>query len=433
MKSFKVTFLKGLVFFIPAVFTGWVLYRILRIFYGIVSMGTQFLPLAYKEYALTRFIVEAAIVIGTLFFIVISGIMAETFLGRFVRKMVDHFLGAIPFVNSLYDVLKQIFNILFLKSDQLLARPVLVPFPHPGKFAVGFITGQAEPKLKEMSSGEFVKVFLPTVPFPTTGFFLIFPREQVVESALSTEEALRLVLSGGLLEEKDLPVEGRKKPEDEGVQNNGFLRHLRTHFFNGLLFLFPAFITLNVAFRVFRFFYSLMSFGAAVIPEKYGHLPYLDHLITVATIIFNIFFVWFIGLMVTTYIGKFIRGHLHNLITGIPFAGSIFRALRQMMDFAFSDTPPAFSRVVLINFPHKECKSIGFITGTASQELTARGFKEGEEIYKVFVPGTPNPTSGFLLLVPKNDVIMTNLTVEEGLFSVVSGGMLKQTDKSDKK
>jgi uncharacterized membrane protein len=210
----------------------------------------------------------------------------------------------------------------------------------------------------------------------------------------------------------------------------GSFLNLRTHFVNGLFILFPTFITLAIAYRVFRFFYSIMSFGVAFIPQEYGHIPCIDHIITVGTIIINILFIWFIGFLVQTYIGKFIRGHIHNLISAIPFAGPIFRAFRQMMDIAFSEKPLTFSRVVLIEFPHKGCKSVGFITGEASSKLTALGFGAEEKTCKVFVPGTPNPASGFLLIVPKKDITMTNLTVEEGLLSVVSGGMLKHKEKN---
>jgi uncharacterized membrane protein len=218
MKRFKATFLKGFVFFIPTVFTIWVFNKIFRILYGFVAAGTHFFPGVYKEHAITRFLVETLLIFGTLLFIVLAGILAETFIGRFLRKIADSLLGAIPFVNSLHGVLKQISQILFLKNDELLARPVLVPFPHPGKIAIGFITGKAEPMLAEKSGKEYVKIFLPTVPIPTTGFLMIFPKDQVVENALSTEEALRLILSGGILDEKDgIPAELKTKVGGIGI------------------------------------------------------------------------------------------------------------------------------------------------------------------------------------------------------------------------
>jgi uncharacterized membrane protein len=201
MKRFKAAFLEGLVFFIPAVLTGWVVYKILRVVHRFLSVGVQLLPVDYDKHALLRFAVEASIVLGTLLFIVLAGLVAETMAGRFIRRKMDSLVRAIPLVNSVYDVMKQIFGILFLKTDKLLSRPVIVPFPHPGKQAIGFITGMAEPALREHRDGEYYKVFLPTVPIPTTGFFMIYPRDQITECDLTTEEALRLVLSGGILNE----------------------------------------------------------------------------------------------------------------------------------------------------------------------------------------------------------------------------------------
>ena len=98
---------------------------------------------------------------------------------------------------------------------------------------------------------------------------------------------------------------------------------------------------------------------------------------------------------------------------------------------AFSSAPQSFSRVVLIEFPYKGSKSIGFITGSASERIMTRGADGSlRESYKVFVPGTPNLASGFLLIIPKEDVILTDLSVEQGFFSVVSGGILKQQPES---
>lgn len=195
-----------------------------------------------------------------------------------------------------------------------------------------------------------------------------------------------------------------------------------------MLLLFPAFITLSLTFQAFRILYRLMDFGIAFIPKRYVNLPYINNIITVTTFFVLIALIWFVGLLVKTYIGRHVRSFLHSIIEGIPFAGSIFRALRQLMDLAISVTPRTFSRVVLIEFPHKGCRSLGFITGDASDKLTEHegGPGSGKDFYKVFVPGTPNPSSGFLIIVPKKDVILTDLTVEQGLMHIVSGGMLKQ-------
>jgi uncharacterized membrane protein len=202
MKNIKGTFYEGLVFCVPAVLTGWVFYKIFRILYEFIAAGTAYIPPSfYREYPWLKNALEAGIVLVMLLIIVLAGVIAETFIGRFLRKKFDALFRSIPLVRFLYDIFKQIFDVLFMNSDSLLSRPVLVPFPQQGKLAIGFMTGTAEPALAEEKTKEYVKVFVPTVPIPTTGFLMIFPKDRVVEGALTTEEALRLILSGGILEE----------------------------------------------------------------------------------------------------------------------------------------------------------------------------------------------------------------------------------------
>jgi uncharacterized membrane protein len=202
MKHIKSTFYEGLVFCVPAVLTGWVFYKIFKTLYEFIAAGVAYIPPSfYREYPWLKNALEAGIVLVMLLGIVLAGVFAETFIGRFLRKKFDALFRSIPLVRFIYDIFKQILDVLFMNSDNLLSHPVLVPFPRPGKLAIGFMTGPAEPVLAEEKSKEYVKVFVPTVPIPTTGFLMIFPKDKIVEGALTTEEALRLILSGGILEE----------------------------------------------------------------------------------------------------------------------------------------------------------------------------------------------------------------------------------------
>jgi uncharacterized membrane protein len=204
---------------------------------------------------------------------------------------------------------------------------------------------------------------------------------------------------------------------------------LKAHFVSGMLLLFPAVIAIYVTFQIFRYIYRMMRFSIALIPPRFGHLPYIDAIVPVAAFFIFIFIIWILGAFVKTYIGKMLRGHVHSIISSIPFAGALFHAFRQLMDVAFSKSPRTFSRVVLVDFPSSGSKAIGFITGEASEKMLKHtGIPDfHKEHYKVFIPATPNPASGFFVIVLKADVIMTDLSVEEGLLRAVSGGILKQT------
>jgi uncharacterized membrane protein len=256
---------------------------------------------------------------------------------------------------------------------------------------------------------------------------MVFPRSQITEGSLSVEQALRLILSGGILDEDD--TEKPKKPKKIKIDKHPLV-WLKKHFVAGMLLLFPPAIAVYITVEVCRYIYTLMKFSIRLIPPRFGHLPYIDEITPVVTFFVLFFGTWFIGLLVKTYLGKMLRGHVYSLISYIPFAGALFHAFRQLMNAAFSDSPKTFSKVVLVDFPSKESKAIGFITGEASEKLASPG-SSGE--LKVFIPGTPNAASGFLVIVPRQEVILTDLAVEEGLLRVVSGGLLKQASGIGKK
>jgi uncharacterized membrane protein len=425
MKRFKTIFYEGLVFIVPAALTCWVFYKIFMILYRFIAAGTAFIPPAfYREYPWVKNALEAGIIVLMLLGILIAGMIAETQVGRFLRKRCDSLFRVIPFVNFFYDICKQVFDILFMKSENLLAHPVLVPFPHAGKRAIGFMTGDAEPELA--IGEEYAKVYIPTVPFPTTGFLMVFPKSQIAEGDLSVEQALRLILSGGILEDEETgKPKAAKNSEDKKTGGIHPLAWIKRHFITGMLLFFPPAIAFYITIEICRYIYTLMKFSILLIPPRFGHLPYIDEITPVVTFFVLIFGTWFIGLVVKTYIGRMLRGHVYSLISYIPFAGALFHAFRQLMNAAFSDSPKTFSKVVLVDFPSRGSKAIGFITGEASERLVDPASGQ-EEQYKVFIPGTPNVASGFLVIVSRRDIILTDLAIEEGLLRVVSGGLLKQ-------
>jgi uncharacterized membrane protein len=432
MKKIKAAFYEGLVFCVPAILTCWVFYRIFKILYRFIAAGIAFIPSSfYQEYPWIKNAFEAGIVIFMFLTILIAGMIAETFPGRFLRKRFDSLFRIIPFVNFIYDVCKQIFDILFMNSEKLLSHPVLVPFPHEGKLAVGFMTGPAEKELGQI--GEYVKVYIPTVPFPTTGFLMIFPKDKVKEGSLTVEEALRLILSGGILEETDekkkhrIPKIAAEFAGSEGAA--GTLRlfaWFKTRFITGMMLFFPPVIAVYITLEICRYIYTLMKFSIALIPARFGHLPYIDTITPVVSFLVLIFGTCLLGFIIKTYIGKMLRGHVYSLISAVPFAGALFHAFRQLMNVALSDSPKTFSRVVLVDFPSRSSKALGFITGDASEKLVSRSSLSAEKHYKVFIPGTPNAASGFLVVVPEKAITLTSLSIQEGLLRVVSGGLLKQ-------
>ena len=127
-----------------------------------------------------------------------------------------------------------------------------------------------------------------------------------------------------------------------------------------------------------------------------------------------------IGLIFSTLFGKAILGYFDNLITRIPFAGNVYKAIKQITE-TFSNADAAYQKVVLIEYPRKDIYAIGFMTGETKGEIKDR---KKIDMVNVFVPTTPNPTSGFLLFIPKEDAVELDMSVEDAIKLVVSAGMV---------
>jgi len=132
--------------------------------------------------------------------------------------------------------------------------------------------------------------------------------------------------------------------------------------------------------------------------------------------------IWFIGLIATNFIGKKIISLYESIIHKIPIVNTIFGGLKQISDTIFSHNNQSFKQVIAINFPFYGIYVIGFITG--SKKLNTR-IKSKEKIVQVFVPTAPNPTSGFLMLVPVKNVVPLKISVEEALKIVISMGVVQ--------
>jgi uncharacterized membrane protein len=114
-----------------------------------------------------------------------------------------------------------------------------------------------------------------------------------------------------------------------------------------------------------------------------------------------------------------------HLLARMPIVRSVYSAIKQIFETIFRQQSQAFREVVLFQFPRPGIWTLGFITGVTKGEVQSR---TGDELVNVFVPTTPNPTSGFLLFVPRKDVTVLGMSVEDGIKMVVSGGILTPPD-----
>jgi len=138
----------------------------------------------------------------------------------------------------------------------------------------------------------------------------------------------------------------------------------------------------------------------------------------------------FIGFLTAGLIGRYIIKLGERIISRLPIIRSIYGALKQIFENVLNSSSKSFREVVLIEYPRKGIWAIGFITGNTKGEVKSLSNKE---MVNVFLPTTPNPTSGFLLFLPKKDVKILNMSIEEGIKMVISGGIVTPNFKSNTK
>jgi len=197
------------------------------------------------------------------------------------------------------------------------------------------------------------------------------------------------------------------------------LASLRRYFISGLLVLVPIWITV----LAINFLLTILSATVNLLPEKYQpdnllgvHIPGIGVIVTLAIILLT-------GIIVANFVGKKLVAIGDALIARIPLVRSIYTASKQVLDTIFTPGGKAFRKVLLVEYPRKGLWSIAFQTGNGIDEAV-ENTKEGE-LVTIFVPTTPNPTSGFLMMVPRKDVFEMKMSIDQALKFVISLGVVQ--------
>ena len=186
---------------------------------------------------------------------------------------------------------------------------------------------------------------------------------------------------------------------------------LRNYFITGVVVLIPIGFTLYLS----KF---LISLSSKIIPQNINPNSYLPYSIPGIEIIISILFITFVGGLSLSFFGKKILKFIDDLFKRIPLLRTIYSAISQMTE-TFSKKDNDKKSVVLIEYPRKGVWAVGFATRENTTEMAT---KTNQKLINVFVPTTPNPTSGFLLMFPKDEVIYLNMTFEEASKFIVSAG-----------
>ncbi len=188
-------FITGLLILVPLVMTLWVLY----FFIGTLDQTLLLLPQHWRPESLIGFYIPGLGVILTLLIIFLTGLLTQNFIGNYVVRAWESLLQRIPIVNSLYSSIKQISDTLFSSSGNAFRQAVLIQYPREGSWTIGFLTGVPGGDVKNHLSGDYVSLYVPTTPNPTSGFFLMMPRRDVIELDMSVDVALKYIVSMGVV------------------------------------------------------------------------------------------------------------------------------------------------------------------------------------------------------------------------------------------
>lgn len=195
---------------------------------------------------------------------------------------------------------------------------------------------------------------------------------------------------------------------------------LRAYFFTGILVTAPVSITFYMAYKIFV--WIDVSVNHLIPPELIARYNIPLTTIPGIGIVILILAMIFIGMFAAGFVGRFFL-HLGDwIVRRLPVISSIYSLLKQVFETMFSDKKQSFNKCVLLEYPRKGIWILGFVSAETKGEIK----KElHEELLSVFIPTTPNPTSGFLIFVPKKDVIPLSMSVEQGIKFVISCGIVE--------
>ncbi|MEM7226089.1 MAG: DUF502 domain-containing protein [Pseudomonadota bacterium] len=360
------------------------------------------------------------------------GLVAAGFLGRVFMRGSEQMLNRVPVVRSLYSATKQIFETVLAQKSTAFRQVALIEYPCRGCWAIGFITGQTVGEVQRQTDDMVINVFVPATPNPTTGFLLFVPSRDVHVLDMSVEDGIKLVISGGIVAP---PTDGERtaekieiaptpEPEPEPVKRKFSLAaKLRNYFLAGVLVAAPISITFWL---VWKFVSYVDNRVVPLVPPNWNPETYLPFDIPGLGLIVSFVGLTLIGMFAAGFMGKLIMKTGEGLLARVPVVRNIYSAIKQILETVLAQQSNAFRQVVLIEYPRKEVWAIGFLTGESEGHV--QSITEGETV-NVFLPTTPNPTSGFLLFVPAAEARTLTMTVEEGLKMVVSGGIVTPPDR----
>jgi len=210
----------------------------------------------------------------------------------------------------------------------------------------------------------------------------------------------------------------KMKKEQKTSLLSRFLGRMKTYLFTGILVTAPVGMTFYIAYNLIIY---IDKWSNAIVPQKFRFSEYLKIEVPGLGVAVILTALILIGMFTTGYVGRFFVRLGERILSKMPFISSVYNLLKQVFETFFSGKKQSFNQVVLLEYPRKGVWVLGFVSSKTDGEI---GKKIDGKVLNVFVPTTPNPTSGFLIFVPEKDVIKLKMSVEDGLKLVISCGIV---------
>lgn len=191
----KKYFITGLLIWLPLAIT----YMVIAWIVGTLDAILLWLPAEYQPSRYIGFDIPGVGVVASLLLVFFTGLVAANVLGQKLVQLWEALLARIPVVKSIYYSVKQVSDTVFSSSGQAFRKALLVQYPREGVWTIAFLTGQPGGDAAEHLRGDYVSVYVPTTPNPTSGFFLMMRRSEVVELDMSVDDALKYIISMGVV------------------------------------------------------------------------------------------------------------------------------------------------------------------------------------------------------------------------------------------
>ena len=206
------------------------------------------------------------------------------------------------------------------------------------------------------------------------------------------------------------------------------MKKLNKYIFTGIMSIVPIALTYWIIQKLFLFFSvpgkTLINIFFNVDHISTANLYILNAIYILEYIVgftLTLIFLYVLGIIVSNVFGRKFYNYFEHLLERIPIVSKIYSTIKNITDSLSKPNSQAFQKVVIIEYPRRDLWTLAMVTGECKNE-------RNEEFYNLFVPTTPNPTSGYLILIKKNDVKQTNLSVDDGLSIIISGGMVIPDD-----